>query len=64
MGKGEWFLTGFIVGVCLCWTVSCADEQAERKHWRTCGYWHEECSMLSDVRACEYEFYKECINGS
>lgn len=42
---------------------SCANETAERQLWRDCGNWsHEVCWGSPASRACEYEFYKECIN--
>jgi hypothetical protein len=45
---------------------SCADEQAQRQKWQDCGgVYHEECwnRPPSLARECEYEYYKECING-
>jgi hypothetical protein len=43
---------------------SCANEQAQRKAWQDCGgFSHEVCWDVEDYRACEYEFYMECINA-
>ncbi len=58
------FLLGlWIAGVILFLIGSCANEQAERRLWKGCGISHEECYHVEDFRACEYEFYKECIDG-
>ncbi len=63
---GEWLFTGFILGVTFAWLVvtaqGCANVQEERRLWKGCGISHEECYHVEDFRACEYEFYKECID--
>ncbi len=46
------------------WVLSCANGPAERLHWHRCGLgYHEECTLVEDFRACEYEFYKECVEA-
>ena len=56
-------LLGYLFAGSMAVTGSCASEQAERKHWQDCGgVYHEECVDSPDLRACEYEYYKECIN--
>jgi hypothetical protein len=53
---------GIIVGL-VGWQISCADEQAQRQQWQDCaGVYHEECRDVANFQACEYEYYKECIN--
>ena len=43
--------------------VACVSETAQRQHWQDCGgVYHEECMDVEDFRACEYEYYKECID--
>lgn len=43
--------------------TGCAAPQ--RPTWRDCGgVSHEVCYLVEDPKGCEYEFYKECINGS
>ena len=53
--------------VALCGAYGCADEQAQRQQWQDCAaVYHEECwdRPPSLARECEYEYYKECVNGS
>jgi hypothetical protein len=42
----------------------CADEQTQRQHWRDCSAaFHDECwEEATDAVACEYEYYKACVN--
>jgi hypothetical protein len=77
MSDYQWFWPRYIAWIAFCiggaWLIvgllgSCANETAERKHWQDCGaVYHEVCygAGAPDAwsRDCEYEFYKECING-
>jgi hypothetical protein len=67
MDKCQWFCTGWIFGVLLCTPIilapGCGNEQAQRQHWQDCaGVYHEACRDADNFQACEYEYYKECIN--
>lgn len=58
----RWLLVLLAIPVIHC--GGCANEN-KRKHWQDCAnITHEVCHKADDFRACEYEFYKECINGS
>ena len=60
MEKFIFVFMALAIAACVYFDLGCADEQAERKLWRDCGVAHVECA---GDRACEYEYYKECINA-
>jgi hypothetical protein len=66
----ENFLWGLLCGIMLTGLVltGCVSETDQRQHWQDCGaVMHEVCREKennSDRRECEYEFYKECVDGS
>jgi hypothetical protein len=42
----------------------CCAPPMQRQQWQDCGgYSHEVCWDVEDYRACEHEFYMECINA-
>jgi uncharacterized BrkB/YihY/UPF0761 family membrane protein len=46
--------------------MSCSSSAEQRQHWQDCSaVYHEECwnRPPSLARDCEYEYYKECVNG-
>ena len=64
------FKAGFVLGhwstlalFVACAVYGCVSEADQRQHWQDCGgVYHEECVDSPDFRACEYEYYKECVN--
>jgi hypothetical protein len=56
-------VAGVLFGLCVMWITSCASEIEQRQHWQDCaGVFHEACRDADNFQACEYEYYKECIN--
>ncbi len=50
------------IGVCVNLTTGCAGD-GKRELWERCGLvFHSECLESDEFRACEYEYYKVCIN--
>jgi hypothetical protein len=61
-------VAGLLFGAALLWITGCVSETDQRQHWQDCsGVYHEDCWDTEDSRwlsmDCEYEYYKECING-
>jgi hypothetical protein len=55
------FVAGLLFGAAVLWITGCVSEADQRQYWQDCaGVYHEVCAGDLD---CEYEFYKECING-
>ena len=64
MGNWWWgFILGLACGMSM-GTSGCASEADQRQHWQDCGgVMHAECWEGHGSQLCEYEFYKECVNG-
>jgi len=54
-----WILTMVVIGTCVNLTTGCAGD-GKRERWQDCGGVHHR--VCEGDLACEYEFYKECIN--
>ena len=54
-----WIVTMVGIGVCVNLTTGCAGD-GKREKWQDCGGVHHR--VCKGDLACEYEFYKECIN--
>ena len=57
-----WCLVMVGIGTCVNLNAGCAGD-GKRETWQDCaGVSHYWCYDSDDTRACEYEYYKRCIN--